>query len=75
MGNIRQTYVKRVSIELVQRFPDEFGPDFDANKHRVADLTDITSKKMRNRVAGYVTRFRKNYEEMVVKAAETAPTT
>lgn len=72
MGNIRQTYIKRVSIELVQKYNDEFTGDYEHNKHKVGDLTDITSKKMRNRVAGYVTAYRKNYEEMVVKAAETA---
>lgn len=71
MGNIRQTYIKRVAIELVQKYADEFTPDYEHNKHKVSELTDITSKTMRNRIAGYVTSFRKNYEEMVIKAAET----
>jgi len=28
----------------------------------VTELTDITNVQMRNRVAGYLTRFRKYYE-------------
>jgi small subunit ribosomal protein S17e len=72
MGNIRQTYVKRVAIELVQKYPDEFTGDWEHNKAKVTELTDCSSKTLRNRVAGYVTRFRKGYEEMVIKAAESS---
>ena len=62
MGNIRPTYIKRVAIDLVKRYPDHFTGDFDHNKAAVSALTDITNIKMRNRVAGYVTRFRQHYE-------------
>jgi small subunit ribosomal protein S17e len=62
MGNIRPTYIKRVAIELVKKFPERFTADFDHNKASVTELTDITNIKMRNRVAGYVTRFRLHYE-------------
>jgi len=62
MGNIRPTYIKRVAIDLVKKFPDKFTADFQQNKIIVSQLTDITNIKMRNRVAGYVTRFRKKYE-------------
>ena len=72
MGNIRQTYIKRVAIELVTKYPDEFGADYDANKKKVDELTDITSKTMRNRVAGYATRYRQGYEEKVILGAATS---
>ena len=62
MGNIRPTYIKRVAIDLVKRFPDSFTADFEHNKAMVTQYTDITNIKMRNRVAGYVTRFRQHYE-------------
>jgi small subunit ribosomal protein S17e len=62
MGNIRPTYIKRVAIDLVKKFPDKFNADFQHNKAMVTQCTDITNMKMRNRVAGYVTRFRKHYE-------------
>ena len=31
---------------------------FDHNKHMVSELTDVSSKKLRNWIAGYVTRYR-----------------
>ena len=58
MGNIRPTYIKRVAIELVERYPERFTADFDANKKAVSELADIQGKSMRNRIAGYVTRYR-----------------
>lgn len=62
MGNIRPTYIKRVAIELVQRYPEQFNSDYQHNKVMVAKLTDVRSISMRNKIAGYVTRFRQHYE-------------
>lgn len=62
MGNIRPTYIKRVAIELVKRYPDMFNDDYQHNKATVEEVTDISNSKLRNRIAGYVTRFRKYYE-------------
>ncbi len=70
MGNIRQTYIKRVAVELVSKYPDEFNEDYTHNQKKVTELTAGASKILRNRIAGYVTRFRKGYEEKVVQAAE-----
>ena len=58
MGRVTPTYIKRVAIELVRSHPDKFTEDFDHNKVVVAELTDVDSITMRNRIAGYVTRFR-----------------
>ena len=58
MGRVRPNYIKRVAIELVRSHPDKFTEDFDHNKKAVAELTDVGSITMRNRIAGYVTRFR-----------------
>ena len=59
MGRVRPTYIKRVAIELVRNYSDRFTEDFDHNKGVVAELTDVESLTMRNRITGYVTRFRK----------------
>ncbi len=59
MGRVRPTYIKRVAIELVRSYPDRFTDDFDHNKAVVDELTDVDSITMRNRITGYVTRFRK----------------
>jgi small subunit ribosomal protein S17e len=58
MGNIRPTYIKRVAIELVKRYPDRFTADFDHNKRMVQELTDVRHPEMRNKITGYVTRYR-----------------
>ncbi|HUV61963.1 MAG TPA: 30S ribosomal protein S17e [Thermoplasmata archaeon] len=62
MGNIRPTYIKRVAVELVQKYPEQFTADFQHNKQIVSKLTDVRSVPMRNKIAGYVTRYRKLYE-------------
>jgi small subunit ribosomal protein S17e len=57
MGRIRPTYIKRVSIELVNKYPEAFSRDFENNKLMVNTLTDVSSNTMRNRIAGYITRY------------------
>ena|SRR2546426_1712379 len=58
LGNIRPTYIKRVAIELLKLYPNEFTADYNHNKTKVSELTDVKYQKMRNRIAGYVTRYR-----------------
>jgi len=58
LGNIRQTYIKNIAIDLVKMYPDQFvADDFQHNKDKVAELSDVNSKLLRNRIAGYVTRY------------------
>jgi len=57
MGNIRPTYIKRIALDLVQKYPTVFNDDFENNKALVSQLTDVSSVTMRNRIAGYVTRY------------------
>lgn len=57
MGKVRPERVKRIAKELVQRFPDKFTADFENNKKLVEEFTEGSSTKLRNRIAGYVTRL------------------
>jgi len=41
---------------LLKRHPDSFTNSFKTNCSRVSDLTDVESRRVRNRVAGYITR-------------------
>lgn len=59
MGKVRTERVKRIAKELVERFPKRFGEDFDFNKKAVEALTDVSSRKLRNRIAGYITHLKK----------------
>ena len=67
MGNIRQTYIKRVAIDLIRHYPESFTGNFAENKQKVMELTDlrvmvdgeprVIYKKLVNRIAGYATRY------------------
>ena len=54
---VRLWLVKRIARELVERFPEKFTTDFENNKKLVESLTNISSKKLRNKVAGYITQL------------------
>lgn len=57
MGKVRTEKVKSFAHELVERFPDKFTASFEKNKETVKALTRIPSTKLRNRIAGYITRL------------------
>jgi len=52
---IKPAYVKKTATLLMERYPDAFGADFEHNKEVVQELTNVESKGVRNRIAGYVT--------------------
>ena len=62
-GKVRTDLVKRIARELVERFPDKFTTDFETNKKLLESLTNISSKNLRNRVAGYITRLQNQKEQ------------
>lgn len=53
---IKPAYVKKTGTILMEKYPDAFSSDFEQNKDLVTELTNIESKGVRNRIAGYVTR-------------------
>ena len=70
MGNIRSDKIKRTSKELVAKYHQQFSTDFDHNKVLVSRLTNVQSKRMRNRIAGYVTRIMSQIEDGKVQVIE-----
>jgi small subunit ribosomal protein S17e len=56
LGNVRTDQIKRTAKALMKRFPDKFTNNFDNNKHMVSTLTQGTTIKVRNQIAGYITR-------------------
>lgn len=56
MGKVKTEHIKRLANELMERFPKEFSNNFDENKHAVDALTQGTTTKVRNQIAGYITR-------------------
>ena len=56
MGKVKTEQIKRVGKELMERFPDKFTSNFDENKKQVDILTKGTTTRVRNQIAGYITR-------------------
>jgi small subunit ribosomal protein S17e len=55
LGNVRTEQIKRIAKELIRRFPDKFSNNFENNKRVVGTLTQGTTTKVRNQIAGYIT--------------------
>jgi len=62
MGRVRQTYIKRLAKDLVDS-DKEFSEDFDENKERLSETEEFNSKRLRNRVAGYIVRVIQNKDK------------
>lgn len=59
MGRIKTIFVKRVGRELFEANADRFTDDYSHNKKVVAELTETSSRKILNVVAGYITSLKK----------------
>jgi small subunit ribosomal protein S17e len=59
MGRIKTTMIKNIGEKLYKEHKDEFTTDFEKNKEIVKKYVGIPSKKLRNIVAGYITRLKK----------------
>ena len=57
MGNIRTTFVKRTAKELLELHGDKFNSDFENNKQMVAEYSTVSTKHLRNQIAGYATHL------------------
>ena len=55
MGRIKSTLVKRTARKLVQE--EEFSEDFNENK-KILGIT-MPSKRLRNIIAGYISRLKR----------------
>jgi len=59
LGKVRTEAIKRVARELLEKFSDRLSTDFEANKMAVNELVNFDTKRLRNRIAGYVTSLKK----------------
>ncbi|NYT02362.1 MAG: 30S ribosomal protein S17e [Methanosarcinales archaeon] len=56
MGSVKPSYIKNFALSLMKTYEGAFNTNFDNNKEKVREYTDIRNKTIRNRVAGYITR-------------------
>ena len=60
MGRIKTQLVKSVTHDLVEQRGDELTNNFEKNKELVDKFSNVSSKKIRNLIAGYITRLKKS---------------
>jgi len=53
---IKPSYIKTLGTELLAKQREYFSNNFDENKVQLSASAVIESKRVRNRVAGYITR-------------------
>jgi small subunit ribosomal protein S17e len=59
MGRIKTQQIKRITKKLMDSYADEFTTEFSGNKEKVMQRLSGSSAKIRNIIAGYVTRLKK----------------
>ena len=59
--------IKRVAIQLYEKFKDQLSTEYETNKKIVDSYIDVQSKKVRNRIAGYLTRYAKMQKSQAKK--------
>ena len=69
MGKVRPDQVKKAARDILTRYHERFTTNFEENKRILTPLVHIYSPRMKNRVAGYITRLMVISEQ--AKAEET----
>lgn len=59
MGRIKTKLIKRKTHELKAAHSEHFTTDFEQNKQITNKFTVLKSKKIRNIIAGYMTRLKR----------------
>ena len=59
MGRIKTTFIKRRTLELFKKHGDKFSADFTQNKLMTNRYVKTESKKLRNVIAGYMSRLKR----------------
>ncbi len=58
-------------MKVLEDNRDKFGINFDENKQALNDISTITSKILKNELAGYITKFIKNELRKETEKAES----
>lgn len=67
MGRVRTKLVKRSARQIIEKYYQKLTLDFDTNKKIVAEVAELPSKRMRNKIAGYTTHLMKRIQRGPVR--------
>ena len=62
-------------MKVLQDHKEKFGVDFTKNKQALNDVCQISSKTLKNKLAGYITKFIKNEFNMKIEKAKRIAST
>ncbi len=71
MGKVRILLVKRVAKKMIEKYPEKFSRDFDQNKKSLEELK--LTRRLRNRIAGYISSLLTPSKIPVVAVGEEKP--
>jgi small subunit ribosomal protein S17e len=57
LGKVRTDQVKKAARDILTRYSDRFTTSFEENKKAIGPLAHVYSPRMKNRIAGYITRL------------------
>jgi len=63
MGRIKSKLIKRTTRQLIDSTDESFGKTFEENKKALGST--LSSKKMRNKIAGYIARVKTNTKTII----------
>ncbi|TGJ83708.1 hypothetical protein E0Z10_g5083 [Xylaria hypoxylon] len=67
MGRVRTKTVKKSAKGIIERFYPRLTLDFDTNKRVCDEIAIISSRRLRNKIAGYVTHLMKRIQRGPVR--------
>eukprot|EP01083_Nonionella_stella_P051258 136092_1 len=67
MGRVRTKLVKGASRKIIEKYYAKLTLDFDTNKKICEEVARIPTKRLRNKIAGYVTHLMKRIQRGPVK--------
>lgn len=67
MGRVRTKTVKRAAKEFIEKYYFKLMDDFDVNKKILASVSDVSSKRLRNKIAGYTCHLLRRLKKGPVK--------
>merc|ERR1719371_3186 len=72
MGRVRTKTIKKASRKIVEKYYNKLTLDFQINKRIVQEITDTPTKKIRNKIAGFVTHLMRRIQSGPVRGISLA---